>query len=139
MRSRQSRGSVSRKEIAMAMVKTFGWGFHIQFSHSEVVSIEDAVDKIKQAGDLAEKAPVDGNAGAYVKFVGALVSFIAGIVAPLLKTIDQGNGIYVSMLWFAPGIFVPTTVPPSPMASPPPTVTVDGTGPVMPIQSVQFP
>jgi hypothetical protein len=35
--------------------------------------------------------------------------FIAGALK-LLKTLDKGHGVYISMSWFAPGIFIPTSV-----------------------------
>ena len=38
-----------------------------------------------------------------------LAAYIA-VQAILIGLVDQGNGVYLSMLWVAPGIFVPTSI-----------------------------
>lgn len=41
-------------------------------------------------------------------FVAALVAYIE-LEWGLMKAVDRGNGVYLSMSWFAAGIFIPTT------------------------------
>jgi hypothetical protein len=48
--------------------------------------------------------------GPAAPFIAIAAVFIAGALG-LLKSLDQGYGVYISMSWFAPGIFVPTPVP----------------------------
>ncbi|MFP2910208.1 hypothetical protein ACLESD_35250 [Pyxidicoccus sp. 3LFB2] len=50
--------------------------------------------------------PVTGPAA---PFILASAGFIAGALR-LLKNLDRGRGVYISMSWFAPGVFIPTTV-----------------------------
>ncbi|MBL7257989.1 hypothetical protein [Paractinoplanes lichenicola] len=87
------------------VVRAFWWGFHVQFSHEDVVNILDAADKVN-----ATVAAIDGNipspAAPWIKL---LAPFVAAL-HQALRAIDRGNGIYVSMSWFAPGVFVPTSV-----------------------------
>lgn len=50
--------------------------------------------------------PVTGPAA---PFILAASGFIAGALR-LLKNLDRGRGVYISMSWFAPGVFIPTSV-----------------------------
>jgi hypothetical protein len=80
------------------------WGFQIYVSHEDLNTfLKTATPLVAISATLAAviwppAAP----------FIGAAAAFIAGVLA-LLKTLDQGNGVYISMSWFAAGIFVPTT------------------------------
>ncbi len=123
----------------MAIARVFVWGFHVQFTHSEVAQIAQA---IAAGASVAQEvssilAAMPSPPTEIAAFVVQLANAAASVFAGLMAALDQGNGVFVSMSWFAPGIFIPTTVV---MAGPPPeTATVDGTGPVMPIESIQFP
>lgn len=47
-------------------------------------------------------------------FIVAAAGFVAASIS-LIRSIDQGAGVYISMSWFAAGIFVPTAVPGGPV------------------------
>ncbi|SNY52477.1 PLAT/LH2 domain-containing protein [Paractinoplanes atraurantiacus] len=87
------------------VVRAFWWGFHVQFSHEDLVTILDSADMINTT-----VAVIGGNipspAAPWIKM---LAPFVAALHNGL-RSLDHGNGIYVSMSWFAPGVFVPTTV-----------------------------
>ncbi|XVV08190.1 PLAT/LH2 domain-containing protein [Actinoplanes sp. CA-131856] len=87
------------------VVRAFWWGFHVQFSHEDLVTILDSADMVNTT-----VAVIGGNipspAAPWIKM---LAPFIAALHDGL-RSLDHGNGIYVSMSWFAPGVFVPTTV-----------------------------
>jgi hypothetical protein len=87
-------------------VATYWWGFHFEIGHTDLTNVLNAADKVAAlAGTIngAIPSPVQ-------PFVGLAVKFVAGADA-LLRSLDTGNGIYLSMSWFAPGAFIPTTVP----------------------------
>jgi hypothetical protein len=65
------------------------------------VSVANPINAI-----VAAIGPVTGPAA---PFVAIAAGFVAGALA-LLRGIDRGRGVYVSMSWFALGVFVPTTV-----------------------------
>jgi hypothetical protein len=79
------------------------WGFYIKVSHEDLgVFLATAVPLTVITATLA--------AGIWppaAPFIGLAAAFIAGMLA-LLKALDRGNGVYINMSWFAPGIFVPT-------------------------------
>ncbi len=56
---------------------------------------------------VAAIGPVTGPAA---PFILAAAGFVAGALK-LLKNLDHGHGVYVSMSWVTPGVFIPTTVP----------------------------
>lgn len=58
-----------------------------------------------------------GAAGLAAKFpplapVAAVVTGYLTVEATLIKEVDQGNGVYLTMPWVTPGIVIPTTRPP---------------------------
>lgn len=131
--------ALRKRNLAMATARAFGWGFHVQFSHDEVVEI---VGIIKAAQSIEEAAQtiagfIPTPQASIVGFVASLAAFVAKIYEDLLTNVDKGDGVFVSMLWFVPFAFLPTTV--VKVGPPPATATVEGMGPVMPIGSVQFP
>ncbi|MEJ7602753.1 MAG: hypothetical protein WKG01_32995 [Kofleriaceae bacterium] len=87
------------------VVRGFWWGFHIQLSREDLniflatAAPLTAITATLAAGIWPPAAP----------FIGLAAAFIAGALA-LLKALDRGYGVYVSMSWFAPGVFVPTMV-----------------------------
>lgn len=79
------------------------WGVVITLSHS-------AAEDLALTG-VASAAIVAAVGG--VVSAGVLAAVGAGIaaVAGLVKAVDKGNGVYLTMLWPTPGIFFPTTRP----------------------------
>lgn len=98
----------------------FFWGFHIVIPHEAMVYLDTAIG-IGLIADAAALGAVMGKAIAAAVAAGAAASvpiagwILAGVFLQLMATwaichaVDKGNGIYLSMLWIAPGIFVPTT------------------------------
>lgn len=86
-------------------VRAFWWGFHIEISHSALDAFINSADPINTLiGSIGGSIP--SPAAPWIKLS---AMFVAGALK-LLKTLDQGRGVYVSMSWFAPGIFIPTSV-----------------------------
>lgn len=94
----------ARAASGPAIVRTFFWGFHIEVSSQglrDFLSVADPITAI-----VASIGPVTGPAAPFVTLAAA---FAAGALQ-LLRGLDRGNGVYISMSWFAPGVFIPTTV-----------------------------
>lgn len=86
------------------VVRAFWWGFHIEISHADLQAFLAVAAPINQiAGAIG---PVTGPAAPFVMLA---AGFIAGAL-DLLRGLDRGRGVYISMSWFAPGVFVPTSV-----------------------------
>ena len=87
------------------VARAFWWGFHIQISHEDLTAFLGAADPINAViGAIGGGIPSPA-----APFIALVAAFIAGALG-LLRSLDRGRGVYVSMSWFAPGIFVPTTV-----------------------------
>jgi hypothetical protein len=88
-------------------VNTFWWGCHWYISEdglkaiSTGLAIEGGVVSVIVAALGAPPFPVN-------VFLAALAAYIAAEFA-LMKAVDKGKGVYISMTWFAPGVFVPTS------------------------------
>jgi hypothetical protein len=78
-------------------VRAFWWGFHIEISHDDLTA-SDPVSGL-----------ADGRHSPASAFLPSAASFIASAL-DALRRLDQGDGVYISMSWFAPFIFVPTSV-----------------------------
>jgi hypothetical protein len=88
------------------VVRTFWWGFHVEFGHDDLEQILTAADAINSVVSL-----IGGNIPSPAQpWIRLLAPFVASLHEGL-RGLDQGCGIYVSMSWFAPGVFIPTTVP----------------------------
>jgi hypothetical protein len=88
-----------------SVVRTFWWGFHIQISHEDLITFLNSFEPINAViGTIGGGIPSPA-----APWIALVASFIAGALG-LLRTLDKGRGVYVSMLWWAPGVFVPTTV-----------------------------
>jgi hypothetical protein len=90
----------------MATFSATAWGAVVTLEHAEV---DDAVALAQQGADvtgwLASKLPgipaiVLGTVSAYLKGAGAVLS-----------AMDNGNGVYLTMLWLTPGVVIPTPRP----------------------------
>lgn len=95
----------SRAVSGPPITRAFWWGFHIECSSQglrDFLSVADPINAIAKA-----IGPMTGPAA---PFVLAAAAFIAASLQ-LLRNLDRGNGVYISMSWFAPGVFIPTTVP----------------------------
>jgi hypothetical protein len=80
------------------------WGFQIYVSHADLsIFLETATPLVALTATLT--ANLWPPAASYIA---AAAAFIAGAFA-LLRTLDRGAGVYISMSWFAAGLFVPTT------------------------------
>jgi hypothetical protein len=87
------------------VVRAFWWGFHVQISHEDLMAFLGAAEPINAViGAIGGGIPSPA-----APFIALVAGFIAGALG-LLRSLDRGKGVYVSMSWFAPGIFVPTSV-----------------------------
>lgn len=86
-------------------IQGYWWGFQIKVSHDDLTVF------------LATATPLNSVSAALASaiwppaapFIGPASTFIAGMLG-LLKSLDRGNGVYISMSWFAAGVFVPASV-----------------------------
>lgn len=87
-------------------VRAFWWGFHLQINHEALEEVLDSADAVNTlVGAIGGSIPSPAQ-----PWIAVIAKFVTSAHA-LLRNLDQGNGIYLSMSWFAPGVFVPTTVP----------------------------
>jgi hypothetical protein len=87
------------------VVRAFWWGFHVQVDHD---ALEEVLDSADTVNSLVEK--IGGSIPSPAQpWIIVIAKFVAGAHA-LLRAIDQGGGIYISMSWAALGICVPTPV-----------------------------
>jgi hypothetical protein len=97
-------------------VRVFWWGFHVQISHEDLMTILNSADLIN-ALVVAIGGSIPSPAAPWIKLIGPFVV----LIHDKLRQMDKGYGIYISMSWFAPGAFVPTPVQgpeQAPMAAP---------------------
>lgn len=87
------------------VVRTFWWGFHVQISHEDLgVFLTGAMTVNAIATAIGGGIP--SPAQPFFLLIGGFI--LATLAA--LKALDRGQGIYISMLWWMPGAFVPTSV-----------------------------
>lgn len=87
------------------VVRAFWWGFHIQISHEDLQAFLGGANAVNTIVDM-----IGGNIPSpAAPFIHLAAIFVAGALQ-LLAGLDRGNGVYISMSWFAPGVFVPTSV-----------------------------
>ncbi|WP_332880980.1 hypothetical protein [Streptomyces sp. NBC_00564] len=86
-------------------VRAFWWGFHVQIDHDTLRQILDAADTVNELV-VAVGGTIPSPAQPWIRLIGL---FVAGM-HEALRVLDRGRGIYISMSWFAPGVFVPTPV-----------------------------
>ncbi|MER5671838.1 caspase family protein [Pseudonocardia alni] len=84
----------------------FWWGMNLRLTHDDLETVLLSADSVGSLTGLVGGVVPDA-ARSYLEL---LVTFIKASAA-LLRRLDQGNGVYISMSWFAVGVFVPTTVP----------------------------
>ena len=87
------------------VARAFWWGFHIEISHQDLQVFLSAADPINaMIGALGGGIPSPA-----APFIALAAAFVAGALG-LLRGLDKGRGVYISMTWFFPGVFIPTTV-----------------------------
>ena len=86
-------------------VRVFWWGFHVQIDHDALRRILDAADTVNELV-VAVGGSIPSPAQPWIRLIGL---FVAG-THEALRALDRGQGLYISMSWFAPGVFVPTPV-----------------------------
>lgn len=86
------------------VARAFWWGFHLQIP-------EQALEEIGTA--IANGTPFVGLLGSVTgpaaPYITLIVAFINAEYA-WMKGVNRGKGVYLSMTWAAPGIFVPTPI-----------------------------
>lgn len=85
-------------------VEAYWWGFHLR--------VPEILMSSWLAGGLSAGAVVGAIAGATgpaAPFVAAAGAYITAEFNAAAE-VDQGNGVYISMSWFAPLVFVPTAI-----------------------------
>jgi hypothetical protein len=101
----QNRSTVSRATRGGTVARSFWWGFHLQISHEDVLMIVSALGGAKTLVEaIAPFVP------STIRPFLSLAAIFLEAVKVVLAAIDRGRGVYISMSWFAPGAFVPTSV-----------------------------
>ena len=83
-------------------VEAFWWGFHIVIPHGAMDDFAQTLDTIDTV--LGAIAGESGPAAPFLELAAEALKLMIG----LCRTMDHGNGIYFSMTWAAPGVFIPT-------------------------------
>lgn len=85
--------------------RAFWWGFHVEVSHQDLDTALNAADP---NGEFVRtlRVVIPQNYRYWIDIIAPFV--VAG--STLMRTLDRGRGVYISMSWFAPGVFVPTSV-----------------------------
>lgn len=99
------RGTTSPATRGGTVARAFWWGFHIQVSHEDVQVITSALD-----GAAMLISALGDNCPAAIRPFLPVVRVFLDVSRAVLQALDRGNGVYISMSWFAPGVFVPTSV-----------------------------
>jgi hypothetical protein len=100
-----NRSMTSARTRGGTVARAFWWGFHIQISHEDVQMI---VNGMNGAGQLI--AALTPLVPPVIRPFLAVAKIFLDVSAAVLRALDRGRGVYISMSWFAPGIFVPTSV-----------------------------
>ncbi|WP_210583099.1 hypothetical protein [Streptomyces sp. GESEQ-35] len=91
--------------VSGVTVRAFWWGFHVEIDHPSLESILNSADAVNAlVGMIGGAIPSPAQ-----PWIVLAAQFVAG-AHQLLRSLDRGQGIYISMSWFAPGVFVPTSV-----------------------------
>lgn len=103
--SEQTRSVISSPTRGGTVARAFWWGFHVQISNEDVNTIVNVADGATTVLDfLLAVAPP-----AIKPFLAAVRIFVT-LSKEVLRAVNRGRGVYISMSWFAPGLFVPTAV-----------------------------
>ena len=85
-------------------VEAFWWGFHFVIPHDALQVILFSGNAVNTFVELI--GPETGPAAPFVELAAALV----GKMLEIMRDMDTGKGIYFSMTWLLPGVFVPTPI-----------------------------
>ena len=84
--------------------RDYWWGFQLEIPHPVLVAWGDRSTELTDVTGVI--GAVAGPAGPFTR---RAASFVARELAQL-ATLDHGAGVYVSMTWMAPNVFIPTAV-----------------------------
>jgi type IV secretory pathway VirB2 component (pilin) len=87
------------------VARAFWWGLQIEITSQDLSGLLNAADP---NGDVVQFVR-NVLPGDYAKWIDVIAPFIVAGTS-LLRGLDKGRGVYISMSWFAPGILIPTTV-----------------------------
>lgn len=98
-------GGDSRNIRRDSLFQAYWWGFHVQIGPNDLQSILNVIDPNGPIFNfLRTVLPAE-----YQRWLNLIAPFISGS-AGLIRGLNRGRGVYISMSWFAPGVFVPTSV-----------------------------
>lgn len=97
--------TIGTKTKGGTVARAFWWGFHIEISHEDLQAFLGGANAVN-AIVAAIGGGIPSPAAPFIALAAAFVAATLGVLAAL----DKGRGVYISMLWIAPGVFVPTTV-----------------------------
>lgn len=90
---------------AGTVARAFWWGWHVEISHADLTTFLATATTVNTiVGAIGGGIPSPAQ-----PFIVLAATFIQGALG-LLKTLDRGRGVYISMSWFTPGVFIPTSV-----------------------------
>lgn len=100
-----NRSMTSPRTRGGTVARAFWWGFHIQISHDDV---QQVINGFNGAAALINAlSPIVPNV---IRPFLAVVKIFLDVSSAVLRALDRGRGVYISMSWFAPGAFLPTSV-----------------------------
>jgi len=85
----------------------FWWGLQIAVVESDLERIAASANIQLAAHQIASSVLTPLAIGEI--FISEIASFLS-INSLILHVVDRGNGVYITMSWLAPGIFVPTAI-----------------------------
>ena len=97
--------TIGVKSKGGTVARAFWWGFHIEISHEDLtvaLATGDTVNTL--VGLIGGSIPSPAQ-----PFIALAAAFVAAAIG-LVRSLDRGRGVYISMSWFAPGVFIPTSV-----------------------------
>jgi hypothetical protein len=83
----------------------FWWGMNLKLNHEELETVLASADAVGAITGLVGGV-VPGAAKAYIELIATFIKASGEV----LRRVDEGYGVYISMSWFAVGMFVPTPV-----------------------------
>lgn len=83
----------------------YWWGFQLEIPHAVLTTWSSGTT---ESTDIA--AAIGPGTGPSAPFRRRVAAWIASRIDEL-KELDQGAGVYASMTWMAPNIFIPTSIP----------------------------
>jgi hypothetical protein len=97
--------AIGTKSKGGTVARAFWWGWHVEISHEDLtvaLATGDTVNTLVRLIGGSIPSPAQ-------PFIVLAAAFVAAAIG-LVRSLDRGRGVYISMSWFAPGIFIPTSV-----------------------------